>query len=623
MNPKDWSFKGWPAGIKYNATAQDAIWSYKDGKATVKATAAPYTVCGQPTKAGEYPITATHKYKIDGKSVSVTYSAVLTVWGSEGEKSFRYADQAYVAVEPETLPGVTAASGLPTGLKFKAGQVTGTPTKAGVFAVTVKKTGNTKETFLWKVTPPDAPTFALDTGAAPVTDLKTQIVQGANQAFAIAKTPGAKVTVSGLPTGLKLVQNTASKLYSVEGVASKPGEYFVTFKTVLNGVTTVTTTAFTVQANPFTATYCGYTVARPAAGAAYRLAVAEVTVAAAGTVKLTYTEGKTKYTASVKSFDWFDWDDATGEGTAEGLVLKVSSADKKLGYGDRKASLTFRDFGAYVYALLDIADANGSSLVSGSSMYATVKTTEATLPPSQTFVFQAKDGADKNALATVSVAYDAKKATAAFSGKLFDGTAVKATVPVTRWGDEGTSDDYVFAPFLVIAKDGTVYCFDYFSSDYDGGYIDWVSEDGEDVEESWSVPADYADADAKFAELVPETGAFTFGWGSDAETVGMETESFAFEVTTDAKGSPAGVAIYDADPQPGEKPLATVTAKVGKATGAISVSFTSKKGDKAKYAVELVWRGDKLFAGHVTRTWKGLVNNKPANFTAYGTAEVK
>ena len=72
-------------------------------------------------------------------------------------------------------------------------------------------------------------------------------------------------------------------------------------------------------------------------------------------------------------------------------------------------------------------------------------------------------------------------------------------------------------------------------------------------------------------------------------------------------------------PQEGEKPLATVTAKVGKTTGAISVSFTSKKGDKAKYAVELVWRGTQLFAGHVTRTWK----DGKVSYTAYGTAEVK
>ena len=71
--------------------------------------------------------------------------------------------------------------------------------------------------------------------------------------------------------------------------------------------------------------------------------------------------------------------------------------------------------------------------------------------------------------------------------------------------------------------------------------------------------------------------------------------------------------------QPGEKPLATVTAKMGKTTGAITVSFASKKGDKAKYVVELVWRGDKFFAGHVTRTWK----DDKVSYAAYGTAEVK
>ena len=31
----------------------------------------------------------------------------------------------------------------------------------------------------------------------------------------------------------------------------------------------------------------------------------------------------------------------------------------------------------------------------------------------------------------------------------------------------------------------------------------------------------------------------------------------------------------------------------------------------------------KLFAGHVTRTWKGVVGNKSANLTAFGPAEVK
>ena len=41
--------------------------------------------------------------------------------------------------------------------------------------------------------------------------------------------------------------------------------------------------------------------------------------------------------------------------------------------------------------------------------------------------------------------------------------------------------------------------------------------------------------------------------------------------------------------------------------------------------MELVWRGDKLFAGHVTRTWKGPdpKTGKPVSKTAFGTADVK
>ena len=97
-----------------------------------------------------------------------------------------------------------------------------------------------------------------------------------------------------------------------------------------------------------------------------------------------------------------------------------------------------------------------------------------------------------------------------------------------------------------------------------------------------------------------------------------ETQSRADEAES-SSGEEGEDCQSEVQPQEGEKPLAKVTAKVGKATGAISVSFTSKKGDKAKYAVELVCRGAKLFAGHVTRTWKG----GKISCTASGTAEVK
>ena len=72
-----------------------------------------------------------------------------------------------------------------------------------------------------------------------------------------------------------------------------------------------------------------------------------------------------------------------------------------------------------------------------------------------------------------------------------------------------------------------------------------------------------------------------------------------------------------------QKTLFASQSAVRHAFVVVSGALTSKKGDKAKYAVELVWRGDKLFAGHVTRTWKGVVDSKSANLTASGTAEVK
>ena len=95
---------------------------------------------------------------------------------------------------------------------------------------------------------------------------------------------------------------------------------------------------------------------------------------------------------------------------------------------------------------------------------------------------------------------------------------------------------------------------------------------------------------------MPAAGALVFG-----ET----KEAFPFEVGYDKKGLPVGVAVYDVDTQPGEKPIATVTAKMGKTTGGVSFAFTSKKGDKAKYAVDLVWQGEgRGFKGQVIRTTK-------------------
>ena len=608
-NPKAWSLKGWPAGI-----------TYTNGE-----------VSGKPTKAGQFTVTATAP--VPGTKYKNTYTAVFIVWPDETAASLkdRFTHQAYAPFEPMSASDVKSISGLPTGLKFtakaltdktfgeiRAGTVYGMPTKAGVYLVTIKTFDGKSTSILWTITPPDAPAFTLNTGTAPIAETKAQIVQGANLGFAIAASAGAKVTVAGLPAGLKLVQDKATKAYSVQGVATKPGEYRVAFKTVLNGVTTTSVVAFTVAANPYSGTYQGWCVTSPATNTVARCGTVDFTVAAAGTVKLTYTEGKTKYTASVKNFTW---NDATECATAYGFVLPASAADKKLGYGARQALVTFcRSANGIRYAAFRLYDAWGNRLSGNYDFYAyeTEKETLPPLAPVQTYAFRQSVGGLNLPLATVSVAFDAKKATGAFSGKLFDGTAIKATVPLTRVDDpEGGSVYDCFAPFMVVAKDGSVYLFDDFLVGETGGYIDWL-EDG-NAEYALASGADYSFADAAFAALAPGDGTLDFTWEDG------ETESFAFALTLDARGKPKDVAIYDTDPQEGELSIATVAAKMGKTTGAVSFSFTSKKGDKAKYAVDLVWQGEGVFKGQVTRTWKGLdpETNKTVNKTAYGIATLK
>ena len=436
VNPKDWTFKGWPAGLKYNATAKSANWSFKKDGATVKATAAPYTVYGTPTKAGEFPITATHKYKIDGKSVSVTYSAVLTVWGSEGEKSFRYADQAYVAVEPETLPGVTAASGLPTGVKFtkNTASLTGTPTKPGVFAVTVTKTDKSKETFLWKVEPGENDGIIGDIdwfeGGHPLVDYEdatVHVMQGFEYVWMIPAAADAKVSVKGLPTGLKLVDNRKKGGDVVlSGVPTKAERKVVTFTTVRNGVTVAESVGFEVEPNEYAGTY--YAV--PGWDAPYDESslTAVITVAAGGTAKLILTENARKTTVSVKFLTTYDGD---------AVAWMKLPGDKQKGIPER----------------LCIIDLDMRSLWIDDNYVASLfQPVVPDLPEdmvlTETFVYKDLDG--ESQMLYLSATVNAQNGLVGVTGKLSDGTAIKATTYYL-----GTVDYYgepIFAPFLVTDK---------------------------------------------------------------------------------------------------------------------------------------------------------------------------
>ena len=451
-NPKEWSFKGWPSGVKY--TTKDVTKKNKDKSVTTNAVA--YSVYGTPTKAGEFPITATHKYKVGKTSVSETFSAVLTVWGAAGAKGFLYTDQAYVATATKTL-GATfkSFSGLPPGIKWTAKAVAanakkgtpaypacslyGTPTKAGVFAVTATKADpddpkgkkTVRETFLWKVTPGENEGF-LGAMNWPVAESVVTVMAGVVQTNWTCSLPAdAKVAASGLPSGLKLVQNKTTKAWTISGTPTKAGNYVVTFKTVRNGVTVTERISIIVEPNEWTGNWYGVQSGDDADASL----LAEVKVSANGTVKLVYTEASTNYnakgvvqsavrktTVTVKNLD--------ANGTTATLTLPKNKKDKSS--VDRTCVLDFEKGELRVDGVL--------------RMYLGEVDASWVAHDVATVVMEEVLDDVTNAYGYVTATFKSGKFT--FSGKLWDGTAVKGTsYPINVGGVEDS-----FSPVLITDK---------------------------------------------------------------------------------------------------------------------------------------------------------------------------
>ena len=253
-----WTFKGWPTGVKYTTKLVTSKVTDKLTKVTMLVTnALPLQIYGKPTKAGSYAITATFKRKIGTATVTETRNAMLTVWGDDGAATYRHTSEAYIGLTTQLDADVSSVAGLPTGLKFTpkaladktfgtltAGTVYGTPTKPGVYAVTQTRVDKSKETFLWRVV---ENTSNIGAGLAAV---ETKLVTGVVKDFILAPAPGAKVAVTGLPAGLKVVQDKTTGAYSLTGTPTKAGSYTVVVKTTLNGVTVTERFAITVSPLP-------------------------------------------------------------------------------------------------------------------------------------------------------------------------------------------------------------------------------------------------------------------------------------------------------------------------------------------------------------------------------------
>ena len=331
-HPKNWTFSGWPSGVKY-ATKDN-----KDAKA--------YEIYGKPTKAGRFTVKAVEK--IPGTSYKSTHVATLTVWPEALELEAEWTDRAFDGVYRASGADVTAASGLPTGIRFAArdivsrGEVTtaahhfyGKPTKAGTYAVTLTHEDKSKTGFLWTITPAEAPSFELkltETEVNPET-AKATIRQGVSYDWAIDCTSNATVTASGLPTGLKLVKTavkvgtkTVGYTYSVAGVPTKAGEFFTTFTAKLNGVSTVTTAAFVVLDLPAWAqgTFDGGADETFPVGGQVTFTVSKV-----GKLSGKWMSEGTNWTLSATSYDRYD--EATGSYVAQ-MVGKTGSGKKAVAF---------------------------------------------------------------------------------------------------------------------------------------------------------------------------------------------------------------------------------------------------------------------------------------------------
>lgn len=431
-HPKEWSFKSWPKGL-----------SLKNNE-----------LSGVPTQAGSFTIVATHKHKLsDGKTtVSETETATLVVWSQGSETDFRYTDRARTEVNRKLADDVRSAVNLPTGLKFAVGSVVGTPTKPGVYPVTLKKADGSTESFLWRITE------AVGVGVADSIPWPHSYAQFANGVVSLTQgvyywayewvvpvPEGAKFSVSGLPTGLKLV-DWGDGVVRIGGTPTKVGRTTAVFKTVLNGVTVTETLLFEVRPNPIAGTY--YLVQELGCTHPYTRATlsATLTVQPSGVAKLVLIENGRKTTVT----------GAQGE-MGVGFNLSLNPDQEYEDYiTSRRITVSWfeeanGEFSGCCKECWRLSDGYDDGRFVGVFRKAAVpeEMTEDQVVTG-VYAYEVVPGEEQVAYLTGTINH--KTGAVAVTGKLSDGTAIKATTYLLD--DEGLDDEWVplFAPVVVTDK---------------------------------------------------------------------------------------------------------------------------------------------------------------------------
>ena len=358
-----WKVSGLPAGLKY--TAKLLTTTKKKGKKVVSVTtnALPYSVYGKTTKAGLFTITA--KRKEGGFYETMKYRVLVLPKAPDtalfGDSLTNITTMAYVPLNwnletgvavpsvpsvpfvPSATGGVKVAkvTGLPSGVTFAvantyydkkkkklkqaAQTIEGTPTKPGTYVVTftknvTEKVKGKKRTvaktaqILWKVVANDAElSLGFNDKGGVVESGSVGLRYGDLLTF--SATDGAKVTASGLPKGIKLVDLGGGK-YAFTGFTTKAGTYLVTVKATLNGKSVTQRLALKVDGLPAHAkgSFYGKTFTSPinVTGSNFSLNMTNVVglstmgVTSAGKISGKFQVYGTNWTFSANSYAWMD-----------------------------------------------------------------------------------------------------------------------------------------------------------------------------------------------------------------------------------------------------------------------------------------------------------------------------
>jgi len=202
----------------------------------------------QNLPAGSYTLTAVLDSENDWQETNEKNNVKTISFTVVGKPTIASESTYYCAINvpvswPVTIYGKATVKGLPSGLKYSGGAISGKATKAGTYTVTFSASnaaGSTSKTITIVV---ENPGFAVTCSAKPNGSSPCDVISGdtidlfvgVKQEVSLSATPGqdgveksdvSSMSAKGLPSGLKLSGGVIS------GVPTKPGSYSatITFK---------------------------------------------------------------------------------------------------------------------------------------------------------------------------------------------------------------------------------------------------------------------------------------------------------------------------------------------------------------------------------------------------------